>query len=497
MSKLARRNQAKQLRTQHQEKKDDESSMFQGTDGIPKHIAVVPLSAQADVRGAIKQLNESVDIKDQLSSDGTTRVKVDRFRRNLLYMPVTFDLVTALDACQLADWVVFVLSPTQQLGQEEDQFIRALEGQGITNVLCVVHGLNETVPAPKRPKVMAQLKSDMSRYFPTLDKLFVLDNQADCANAVRSLCTASTRGIRWRDERSWMLVESLEWKASPPEKSSSTIAVTGTVRGRPLNPDRLVHIPGWGDFQVGQITEISQRKTQRGREDVMDDVLKKHVPSQDQDDLLSLAPEEMKMGGATSTVATDTHKGVLLDDHHYFSDDNSHVPPRPQKLPKGTSSYQAAWFLEDVSDSGSDIMDDEDVDADVGMGGISTQIGPEDGAAAVDPMDATTEAAPSEYPDSEMHIDRPADEEAKAIEEFRKSRKKEAAEDLEYPDEIELQPNVLARERLAKYRGLKSLLRPDGTRQIRRQCHVQIDHGMLVLMAKEAEHGYRLSCDSE
>ena len=457
MSKIARRNQAKQLRIHHHEKRDNESSIFQGKDGVPKHVAVVPLSVQLDVSSVINQLNSSVDIKDQVSTDGTTRVRVDRFRRSLLYMPAEYDLITALDVCQLADWVVFVLSTEQKFDEEVDHFIRALEGQGITNVVCAVQELNGAVPASKKSKIMTQLKSDISRYFPKLDKLCILENQADCANVVRSLCTASTRGIRWRDERSWMSLESLEWKPSQSSTESTTVLVTGTIRGMPLNPDRLVYIPTWGDFQIGQITEISNRKNQKGQGDTMSGVLNMHVPSHDQDDLLTLAPEEMDVVKATSTVTTDTHKGVLLDDHHYFSDDNAHIPPPPKKLPRGTSSYQAAWFLDDVSDSGSEILDDEEQDADVTMDGSVVEMGPEDGAIAVGPMDTTTDAGPSEYPDSEMHIDRPADEEAEAIESFRKSRKEEAEEDLEFPDEIELHPNVLARERLAKYRGLKSL----------------------------------------
>lgn len=441
----------------HHEKKDIESRIFQGKDGVPKHVAVVPLSLKVDVRGAINQLNHNVDVRDQVLYNGTTRVKVDRFRRNLLYMPAKFELITALDVCQLADWVVFVLSLEQQIGEEEDQFIRALEGQGITNVLCVVQGVDDAVTATKRLKVVTQLKSEMSHYFPTLDKqLFVLDNQADCANVVRSLCTASVRGIRWRDDRSWMLIENLEWKEPQTNQGFASVAVTGTVRGKSLNPDRLVHLPGWGDFRIGQITELPQRKLQRGQEDKTEDVLKRHIPSEDQDDLLTLAPERMDVGETTSTVATDTHKAVLLDDHHYFSDDNSHMPPPPKRLPEGTSSYQAAWYLDDVSDSDSDTRDEEDERAEVATEVDSPRIGPEDGGNLVDPMDVTTEAGPSEYPESEIHMDRPADEEAEAIEEFRRSRK-EAEEDLEYPDEIELHPNVLARERLAKYRGLKSL----------------------------------------
>ncbi|ERF74677.1 hypothetical protein EPUS_00807 [Endocarpon pusillum Z07020] len=456
MSKIARRNQAKQLRMLHHEKRDNESSIFQGRDGLPKQVAVVPLSDKVDVHKAIEQLNSSVDITGQLQGSGTTAVKIERFRRNLLYLPAKYELITALEICQLADWVVFVLSPEQQIGEDGDQYIRALEGQGITNVLCVVQGLNDAIPPPRRSKVLTEAKSEMSRYFPNLDKLCVLDNPADCANVVRSLCTANSRGIRWRDERGWMLIENLKWKEAQNDQQLSTAYISGTVRGKPLNPDRLVHIPGWGDFRVGQITEIPQRKTQRRQEDKMEEVVKRHIPSQDQEDLQTLAPEEMDLREATNSVATDTHKGVLLDDHHYFSDDNSHIPPTPKRLPKGTSSYQAAWFLDDVSDSDSDIIDGEDDISNVAMEVEASPMGPEDGANLGDAMDATTEAGPSEYPESEMHIDLPANEEAEAIQEFRK-RRKEAEEDLEFPDEIELHPNVLARERLAKYRGLKNL----------------------------------------
>ena len=63
----------------------------------------------------------------------------------------------------------------------------------------------------------------------------------------------------------------------------------------------------------------------------------------------------------------------------------------------------------------------------------------------------------SEYPVSEIFVDRSPNEEAAQIEAYRASRKDETKDDLEFPDEIELHPNVIARERLAKYRVLKSL----------------------------------------
>ncbi|KAL2398511.1 Ribosome biogenesis protein tsr1 [Exophiala dermatitidis] len=456
MSKLARRNQAKQLRMHHKDKREGEENIFQGIDGAAKHIAIIPLSKDIDAYSALRSLNESVDVPGPDSSTGTVPVRVERFRRNLLYLPSSFNLLNALDIAKLADWVVFVLDADQTFGEEEDMFLKALEGQGITNVTAVVRNVDAKVPAAKRSRHLTDLKIAIGRYFPALDKLSSLDNKSDCANLVRSICTASTKGIRWRDDRSWMLIEDVDWSPPVDGASTTTVTLTGTIRGKALNPDRLVHVPGWGDFQINAIRELpSQGRKRKADEMDADEPLKEWRPTADQDDLAELAPEQAEMHDISSTVATNEHKGVLLDDHHYFSDDNSHIPPPPKKLPKGTSSYQAAWYLEDVSDSDSDYLD-EDNDGDVAMDAEdAASAGPEDGA--VFNRDAMTEAGPSEYPESEMHVDADEEEEARQLQEFRDSRKKEAEEDLEFPDEIELHPEVLARERLAKYRGLKSL----------------------------------------
>ncbi len=175
-------------------------------------------------------------------------------------------------------------------------------------------------------------------------------------------------------------------------------------------------------------------------------------PSADQDDLATVAPEEIEMEDDMESMPDTDKKGVLLDDHHYFSDDDDHIPAKPKRLPRGTSEYQSHWFLDDVSDSGSDIVDeDEDEDMEMDVSGA-----PEDGVFP-DNRDAMTEGGASEYPQSEMFLDPSPEEEAQQLEEYRASRRNEAKEDLEFPDEIELHPNVLARERLARYRGMKSL----------------------------------------
>ena len=257
-----------------------------------------------------------------------------------------------------------------------------------------------------------------------------------------------------------MLIENVKWPDSQADVVDDVV-VTGVVRGKGLKADRLVHVPGWGDFQVDSIT-AAPLPTARGKKDDamnIDDTESTQVldsPSAEQDDMAIVAPEEIEMEDDMASVTEEPQKGVLLDDHHYFSDDDEDLAPRkPKKLPKGTSEYQAAWYVDDISySSGSDLEDEDEEDEDME---VDTSGAPEDGVFPKNDNDAMTEAGPSEYPQSEMFVDQEPEDEAKQLEEFRATRRNEADEDLEFPDEIELHPNVLARERLSRFRGLKNL----------------------------------------
>ena len=253
-----------------------------------------------------------------------------------------------------------------------------------------------------------------------------------------------------------MLVDEVKWPSNEQEHA----VLTGVVRGKGLKADRLVQVGDWGDFQIEKITAAplasKKRRTEEMAVDDGENVLE--TPTAEQDDLAELAPEEILMesdvDGAISVAATEK-RGVLLDDHHYFSDDETHLPAIPKRLPKGTSTYQAAWFLGDnFSDSGSD-FEDVGEQGDIPMDAPAL---PQDGIEGFAPREPT-EFAPTEYPQSEMFLDPTPDEEAEAeqLAAFRARKGDEAADDREFPDEIELHPHVLARERLARYRGLKSL----------------------------------------
>lgn len=466
MSKIDRRHQARQLKSLKHLENVKSANVFSGQHGAPRVVVVVPLCEDLDSLAAVQKLYQDAETDAVLPSLGPLKVRVDRFKQNIIFVPVRRDLFIALDACRAADFVIFLLSPAQEVDTTGNLILRTVESQGISNVLVMVQDLDKLQPAKRRPQAVASLKTYISQFFPAIEKVYSLDSDQQCANVIRSLCTITPKGVNWREDRSWMLVEDAEWPVQ--EDSSNTngeVILTGVVRSRGMKANRLVQVGDWGNFQIDKITDAKIQLVKRTKGDDMtidvdkgnNEVLE--IPDGEQDDLAGFAPYDAAMEDISdkplSEVPTE-RRGVLLDDHHYFSDDETNIPDGPKYLPRGTSKYQSAWFLDDMLDSDSDIDDIVDEEGDIAM---DTPALPQDGTEGLNQLDLRepTEATPSEYPQSEMFLDPSPDEEAAQLQAYRSGKRDEAKEDIEFPDEIELHPNVLARERLAKYRGLKSL----------------------------------------
>lgn len=465
MSKLDRRNQAKQLRQIKHHENARATSVFAGQNGAPRIVAVVPLCEDCDAIGAIRKLNQSVDNDEELPVQGPWRVRVERFGQSLVYIPTKTDLIAAMNACRIADFVVFLLSSKQEAGQEAEELIRAIEGQGISNVVTMVQNLDSIQPAKKQPQLVASLKSYITHFFPNQDKVHSLDSNRECANVIRSLCTTTPKGVVWREDRSWMLVEDIYWPQTVKElQNQSDVILTGVVRGKGLKANRHVQVGDWGHFQIERIVDATLATAKKRKADEMTVEMEEgsskvlEVPDDDQDDLDELAPWDETMGDVNEVPiygAPSERKGVLLDDHHYYSGEDEGMPPPPKKLPKGTSSYQAAWFLGEMSDSYSSDDDQDHIDEEGDLSMEPPSLPQDEPIVSTHPE--PTETAPSEYPQSEAFNDPSPTDEAQDLEAYRSSRKTLADEDLEFPDEIELHPSALARERLSRYRGLRSL----------------------------------------
>lgn len=452
MSKIDRRNQAKQARLIKHKEHIKGTSVFNNREGAPRIVAVLPLCSDGDAAAAIQQLNGSVDITADIQP-GNFRVPVDRFKQKLQYMPLQRDLTECLDATRVADFVVVILSASVEVDALGELLLRSVESQGLSTLFTVVQGLEKIEPAKQRPGVVSSLKSFITHFHPEQEKVFSLENRQECANLMRSLCSTTPKGVRWRDERSWMLAEDIQFANT---ESDATV-ITGVVRGRGLKADRLVQVGDWGTFQIEKIVAAPLSKHGKGNatqsaEEEASQILEE--PSEDRDDLNELAPEDVLMDAEEpeEDLAGASKKGVLLDEHHYFSEEDETEAQAKKKVPKGTSKYQSAWYLDDVSDSESDMedMEMEDNHAE------EYEAAPEDGIEGY-AQPEPTEGGPSEYPQSEMMEELDEAAESEQLAQYRSKKADEAEDDKEFPDEIELHPHVLARERLARYRGLKSL----------------------------------------
>ena len=467
MSKIDRRNQAKQLRHNKHLENTKATCVFAGQHGAPRIVVVVPLCKDCDSVAAVQKLNQSVDSDVDRPADGPWRVRVERFAQNIIYVPVEMHLMAALNACRVADFIIFLLSAEQEVGEDGQQLIRAVESQGVSNVVIMVQNLNSIQPPKKQPQVVGSLTSYITHFFPNQEKVHSLDSDRECANVIRSLCTTTPKGVVWREDRSWMLVEDVEWPGAEVREGShdkAGVVMTGVVRGKGLKANRLVQVGDWGHFQIEKITDATLPTAQKRKahemtvdmDDVGSQVLQ--IPDEDQDNLDELAPYDERMGDVDEVPISEAQperKGVLLDDHHYYSEEDSSMPPPPKRLPKGTSSYQAAWFLGDMSDSYSSEDDQDQMDGEGDLSMNPPSLLQDEPITTIQPE--PTETAQSEYPPSEAFLDPSPADEANDLEAYRLSRKATAAEDREFPDELELHPTVLARERLSRYRGLRSL----------------------------------------
>ncbi|CAK7232667.1 ribosome bioproteinsis protein tsr1 [Sporothrix eucalyptigena] len=478
MSKLDRRNQNRQRQLEKQKEHRLEASIFSGRDAAPRNVAVIPLCGDCDATDAVKALNGSLDIDVEVgSSGGALRVPIDRFKQLLQYIivPSDRDVLASIDAARAADFVVLVISATEEVDERGELILRSVESQGLSTLFTAVHGLNNIESSKQRLSTLESLKSFMRHFHPDQEKLFSLENRQECSNLIRSLCSATPKGINWRDERSWMLVEDVQFRSSD---SDAAAVLTGVIRGRGLKADRLVQVGDWGTFQVDKITAapLGVRKPKAAATDSMavdgqeseDGIL--DLPTEDRDDLAVLAPEGTVLEESEDddmegddldgrSAAASSRKGVLLDDHHYFSEDEIETTKPARKLPKGTSDYQSAWILDDVtSESGSDMDDDDEEEMAGGTNGGEYKAEPADGMEGIAQYTPTEAGAgPSEYPQSEVYVEKDDEQEAEQLALYRSQKRTEAEDDLEFPDEIELHPHVLAHERLARYRGLKSL----------------------------------------
>ncbi|KAM0746299.1 DUF663-domain-containing protein [Meredithblackwellia eburnea MCA 4105] len=488
-SKLNRRNHKKQLLLKKKAGLEDAARIFtrKSNDKVARIVAVVPLTDDVEPANLVEQLLASVGVQSAGNQLVRTAdiIKFHSQSLHFLLLPPAsrpMSLFPIMDACASADFVLFALSSTVEVDEQAETVLRALTGAGLGgsgDVLGVVPTLPPTLSLATSTK--QSLHSFLTHFFPTIDKVHCTSHLSEASTVVRALCERIPKSSKWREGRARVLSERLDWV--PPSEGDGelgTLLVEGTVRGANLSADRFVHLQGWGDFLVDKITTAPPRVTRAPKSssstnmDLTDAPPQDlSLPSVDQDSPASTNvpddeellmgeqtwPTEEELASAPAALAGAKRVNGLLPDAKEGT-----TPKRVRRVPKGTSEYQAAWIVDDEDEDDEEGYEEEEEESeDEGM-----KEGSEEGSVVADFDDDEEEEEEEDLVSATNGTgagraefeDLSPEAEAAQLQSYLSSRAlertRENRDDLDFPDEVDTPLDVPARERFARYRGLKS-----------------------------------------
>ena len=122
-------------------------------------------------------------------------------------------------------------------------FILSFVAQGLSSdPIFLVEDISE-IPSNKQQEAKKLLVKNLEKRL-VIEKVWSVQNQSEALNLLRHIGNQRRRALRSRDRRGYVLAESYEWT------EGDKLSVTGYIRGAAISADRLVHVPGLGDFQV-------------------------------------------------------------------------------------------------------------------------------------------------------------------------------------------------------------------------------------------------------
>jgi len=403
------------------------------TDEAPRIVLFVLLHENAAVPNL---LGTSVGGNLTPTNPQTCVFKKERFRSS--FMVAERNAMSLLDSVKVADVICFVLpvgihnenTSTKGmeafLGDSVDEagrhFISLAKAQGMPQVIGLIQHL-DMVPSNRQNAVKKHATNFFSEEFGSNIKVLVdekpgmmSDNDklefgnpdasisnlsTPCSFFLRTIMDIKLKAIAWRTERSYLL--GCEAELQPTESdngATSTLKVSGYLRGKPLDVHQLVHIPGQGSFRMSRIELSIDNHSLKSRGQKVQ--------------MIAVADKSKQ-----ATLESEATPDILSGEQTWPTEDEmkDEVHPeeekkRKKRVPVGTSSYQASWLPSDDSDSEGEDMEDLE-----------------------------------EPEDKVMQV---------TLEEWKRNRQEFEKEELDFPDEVNTPTDISAKERFSKFRGLKS-----------------------------------------
>uniref|UniRef100_A0A0N4ZFE2 Pre-rRNA-processing protein TSR1 homolog n=1 Tax=Parastrongyloides trichosuri TaxID=131310 RepID=A0A0N4ZFE2_PARTI len=402
----------------------------------PAIITVVSFDFDHKVSDFFEVITSHEDIENKLNAPKTILyTKLKRFQNAQLgFLSPSYDDIGAVfNALKISDLLMVIWPNNGQISGTQQEFIRQVKAFGSPSVL-------HFTMAGGSQKEKSQNKKDLEKVISDWafgeDKFHYLDFN-DIHNCLRTLKDSKKIPLSIQSKRSYLVADDISVIGNVDDYVT---AIKCVVRGAPLNPNRLLTLQGIGNFQIKKIIETDPLWSNKDVGFNMEPAPGKKAWSPDpekQETLVdSIIPDPMdaeqtwptkddyEMSGINENVINEIEKKVSV------------------KVPKGTSEYQAAWYVDD-NDEEENCGDEEDAD-DEEMENEG-EWDAEDVSEDEDRKTIADDNATIMMDDNDMEDD----EEAYDI-------YKDARENAKFPDEIETPKDIPARERFQKYRGLKS-----------------------------------------
>lgn len=464
LKKVDRRHKANQIRRQRKDAVLTEKRNLGSKDGPPHLVVVVPLHASVVMNSLMNlvQGNEGDILHDDDSKNGKFALVCPKMKQRWCFVQANKDdLHSLLDLAKVADTLLFVLDPQEGWDSYGDYCLSCLFAQGLPSFVVTVQGMNE-VPIKKRNDTKKQLSKVIEKRFPDA-KLFYLDTAQEATLLLRQMFTQKQRHLAFRDRRCYMLAHRVDFQPSDDSGLVGMLKVSGYVRGQELNVNRLIHIVGHGDFQMTQIDAppdpypLNPRvhKSKKGQDVEMADE-PGNCAEMEEDVKVLMKADPSAQESLQSEVVPDPMEGEQTwptEEELKEAEDSLKVKVA-KKVPKGTSTYQAAWILDDEEENeeSDEEGDSEDDDMDDQEDAMDEAVSEEEEGSVEEPEEESeTLTIPDSTRDDKYDQNLDEAEEEQMLEKYKLQRQDEM-----FPDEVDTPRDQLARVRFQKYRGLKS-----------------------------------------
>ncbi|XP_076033995.1 pre-rRNA-processing protein TSR1 homolog isoform X2 [Oratosquilla oratoria] len=451
LSREQRRNQAKQLRSQKRECTAAKKRGLGTARSPPFLVTITTLCPDINPRAVIKQLTScDCNAVVNTSPQGVTHIASPRFKQRFAFViPPVNDLFAILDSAKVSNTVLLVWPNDGEVGDAGELLLSCILAQGLPTPVHVTLDPGE-ISKKRKIRMKQNLVLEISSRFPGEAKFHILERSEDALLLLRQIGSQKQRPVFFRDHRPHLMAEKVLFDG---EGSSGTLQVHGCVRGQQLSVNGLVHIPGWGEFQMSHIemvddpysAEFHKSKNDMAQDNSEPQLLERADPEK-QVSLISVNEVDPMEGEQTWPTAEELAEAEA----------EQKAQKKTKRVPKGTSEYQAAWILDEDEDDADDEsqgdfesdMDDDD----------DPMIKPQDAFSQSGKDSSEEDEDDDEYEtmtvtEADDNYDEKIDygEELDAFEKLKAER-----QDQLFPDEVDTPQDMPARLRFSKYRGLQS-----------------------------------------